>query len=223
MSISSPENAIELFPTQENIKAFIADRLALSLSEKQIESELITYLRENLPKRFFTDTCITNLARSVVSQMISLIGQEKEAAQKAAEKFAQAPTADYILAVAHRVSPTIFDPSPLASTYRLLRLAFLAHALVCYHPGGWIRYDRKWILAAAGLDTAPIPTQEAAIRYLHDHGDLSMKVVGSNQPIPCYKLACLTQELTPQEITALWYAERETVLAILDSNTPASA
>lgn len=70
-----------------------------------------------------------------------------------------------------------------------------------YHPTGWVRYDRKNIFYLAGLSTLSTQKQEKLVNKLHDHFGLDMRVVGSNQPIPCFKINWLYDQddvSTPQ-------------------------
>lgn len=70
---------------------------------------------------------------------------------------------------------------------RRLLLAFLIFYHDNFHPTGWVRYDRKNIFFLAGLQKASAKTQERLTSYLHKNYGLEMRVVGSNQPIPCFR------------------------------------
>ena len=72
-----------------------------------------------------------------------------------------------------------------------LLIALTAHALSMYHASGWIKYDKKEIVALAGLNKLPVARQEAITKQVHDSFGFEMRVIGSNQPIPCYSLPWL--------------------------------
>ena len=97
-----------------------------------------------------------------------------------------------------------------------LLVAFTAHALSNYHPSGWIKYDKKAIIALARLSKLPMAEQEKLTQQLHSSFGIDMRVVGSAQPIPCYALPWLSspQEGTPVHFMGLEnvYSELKTLL-----------
>ena len=86
-----------------------------------------------------------------------------------------------------------------------LLVAFTAHALSNYHPSGWIKYDKKAIIALARLSKLPMSEQEKLTQQLHFSFGIDMRVVGSAQPIPCYALPWLSppKENTPVHLMGL--------------------
>lgn len=78
-----------------------------------------------------------------------------------------------------------------------LLLSFIVFYRRNFHPTGWVRYDKKNILFLAGLSKLSAAHQEKLTSYLHDNYGLNMQVVGSNQPIPCYKIDWLYDQPTP--------------------------
>lgn len=78
-----------------------------------------------------------------------------------------------------------------------LLLSFLAFYRHSFHPSGWIRYEKKNVFHLAGLSRLPIQRQEALTRYLHSRHGLDMRVVGSNQPIPCFGISWLEAQPLP--------------------------
>ena len=97
-----------------------------------------------------------------------------------------------------------------------LMVAFTAHALSNYHPSGWIKYDKKEIIALARLTKLTSAEQEKLTQALHSSFGVDMRVVGSAQPIPCYALPWLSspQENTPVHLIGLEnvYSELITLL-----------
>ena len=77
---------------------------------------------------------------------------------------------------------------------RRLLVAFAAWDRAHPHPSGWIRYDRPAIMCLAGLSGLRPSEQEALTQLLHRSYGLDMQVVGSNTPIPCFRLSWLAEE-----------------------------
>lgn len=77
---------------------------------------------------------------------------------------------------------------------RRLLVAFAAWDRANPHPSGWIRYDRAAIMCLAGLTHLRPSEQEALTQLLHRSHGLDMQVVGSNSPIPCFRLSWLEEE-----------------------------
>lgn len=73
------------------------------------------------------------------------------------------------------------------------RIASLLTSLLIYHrlnphPSNWIRYERKIIFYLSSLSKLKTSCQEALTSRLHTHYGFNMQVVGSTQPIPCFKI-----------------------------------
>lgn len=77
---------------------------------------------------------------------------------------------------------------------RRLLVAFAAWDRAHPHPSGWIRYDRQAIMCLAGLTGLRPSEQEALTQLLHRSYGLDMQVVGSNSPIPCFRLSWMEEE-----------------------------
>lgn len=77
---------------------------------------------------------------------------------------------------------------------RRLLVAFAAWDRAHPHPSGWIRYDRPAIMCLAGLSGLRPSEQEALTQLLHRSYGLDMQVVGSNSPIPCFRLSWMEEE-----------------------------
>lgn len=78
--------------------------------------------------------------------------------------------------------------TPPTEQLKSLLFSFMVFYRDNYHPTGWVRYDRKNIFYLAGLSSLSTQKQEKLVNKLHDHFGLDMRVVGSNQPIPCFKI-----------------------------------
>lgn len=72
---------------------------------------------------------------------------------------------------------------------RLLLMSLLIQYRRNWHPKGWVHYDRGAIMHMAGLDAASARAKEGLTSYLHSEYGLEMQVIGSNNPIPCFRLA----------------------------------
>lgn len=80
---------------------------------------------------------------------------------------------------------------------RRLFLALVFNFRANFHPSGWIRYEKKNIMYLAGLDKLPVRDQESLMNQMHRTCGLNMRVIGSNNPIPCYNFTWA--EVPPQE------------------------
>ena len=86
----------------------------------------------------------------------------------------------------------LHESSPEA---RRLLVAFLVYARANPHPSFWIKYDKKVVFFLASIQKLKVSEQNDLTIRLHNLYNLDMQVVGSNQPIPCFKI--------------LWQAEQE--------------
>lgn len=87
----------------------------------------------------------------------------------------------------------ILSDEPSYDARRLL-VAFAAWDRANPHPSGWIRYDRPAVMCLAGLSNLRPSGQEALTQLLHRSYGLDMQVVGSNSPIPCFRLSWMEEE-----------------------------
>jgi len=78
----------------------------------------------------------------------------------------------------------LHEPSQEA---RRLLTAFLVYSRANPHPSFWIKYDRKVIMFLASLDKLKVSEQISLTNHLHNLYNLDMRVVGSNQPTPCFR------------------------------------
>ena len=66
-----------------------------------------------------------------------------------------------------------------------------------FHKSGWVRYDKKLVFYLAGLQDLPVKESEELTQYLHQEYGFDMQVVGSNSPIPCFKMDWLFDQPQP--------------------------
>lgn len=88
------------------------------------------------------------------------------------------------------------DPHASVELKRFL-LALMAVYRRNFHHSGWIRYDKKVILYLAGLQNMAPKDLEQLTQYLHQEYGFDMQVVGSNSPIPCFKIDWLFGQPQP--------------------------
>jgi len=72
---------------------------------------------------------------------------------------------------------------------RRLLVALLVYARANPHPSFWIKYDKKVINFLASIQKIKVSDQNLLTIRLHNLYNLDMQVVGSNQPIPCYRIS----------------------------------
>ena len=72
-----------------------------------------------------------------------------------------------------------------------LLLTLTLYARKFYHPSGWIKYEKNELQYEAGLTKLKEEEWERVTRALYNHNLFTLQVVGSNSPIPCFKLSFL--------------------------------
>ena len=87
--------------------------------------------------------------------------------------------------------------SEITPEIKKLLLSFIVFYRRNFHPSGWIRYDRKNIFYLAGANLYSVSQQERMTKFLHERYALNMRVVGSNQPTPCYGFSWLQEQPLP--------------------------
>ena len=80
-----------------------------------------------------------------------------------------------------------------------LLFSFLIFYRRNFHKTGWIRYNKKAIVYLASADKLPMKEQENLTAELHNLFGLDMRVIGSNQPIPCFALPWAYEQPQGQE------------------------
>ena len=74
-----------------------------------------------------------------------------------------------------------------------LLLTLTLYARKFYHPSGWIKYEKNELQYEAGLTKLKEEEWERVTRALYNHNLFTLQVVGSNSPIPCFKLSFLEE------------------------------
>ena len=72
---------------------------------------------------------------------------------------------------------------------RRLLVTLLVYARANPHPSFWIHYDKKVINFLASIHKLKVSDQNLLTIQLHNLYNLDMQVVGSVQPIPCYRIS----------------------------------
>ena len=98
-----------------------------------------------------------------------------------------------------------------------LLVAFATYARAYPHSSNWIHYDKKTIMYLAGLDKLRVQEQQSLTNYLHEHYSLNMQVVGSTQPIPCFRFEW--QASQPRVSTLV---DEDGVVIVKEDDTPAN-
>lgn len=93
-----------------------------------------------------------------------------------------------------------------------LLISFAVYASYDPYPTNWIKYDRRTIFFLAGLEKKKSSEQEAYVRQLHTDYGLELQVVGSTQPIPCFKLPWYVNQTPEQQEESNTEASREEIV-----------
>lgn len=202
-----------------------ADAFALATINNPIEGEtplesITDYIVRYLPD--FPKEAITAMANSIHAKAMAQIEAEKAAVPPEFSEEESEKIKKLLKENAQGIRDALKN-EPNGEVFRVgkdpaadLLVAFTAHALSNYHPSGWIKYDKKAIIALARLSKLPMAEQEKLTQQLHSSFGIDMRVVGSAQPIPCYALPWLSspQEGTPVHLMGLEnvYSELKTLL-----------
>lgn len=76
------------------------------------------------------------------------------------------------------------------------------------HPNGWIKYERNVLFEACGMDKLKSSEAAEITTKAHDSYGMEMRVIGSNDPIPCYML---TWQKPEGDLIDFGYLDRQTV------------
>lgn len=188
---------------------------------KQQAEAIIPLISERLAaeplSRIFPTDVITGISKEIYHSALSKISEERLAAAAVRSVSSDPLISSSIDTLIFNNAASIFSfllklypPSSLFSSkdkhqqrVLLLVVAFTAHALSAYHPSGWIRYDKKQIFSIAKINKLPSQDQEALTRQIHNDFGLNMRVIGSNQPIPCYNIPWLVAPQQDSPISTL--------------------
>ena len=89
----------------------------------------------------------------------------------------------------------LHEPSP---EVRRLLVAYAVYARANPHPSFWIKSDKKVINFLASIQKMKVSEQFCLTNQLHTLYNLDMQVVGSKQPIPCYRISWQADQPDPQ-------------------------
>lgn len=170
-------------------------------AQKQTPEDQSAYIKEALTQKLSSSFSFTQtVAEHIASHVLTLFPQ----VQDIETQFIINTDADINTNTSTQpLTPTIFitlkdyerfmekiqlSNTPPTEQLKSLLFSFMVFYRDNYHPTGWVRYDRKNIFYLAGLSSLSAQKQEKLVNSLHDHFGLDMRVVGSNQPIPCFKI-----------------------------------
>lgn len=199
-------------PSMAEIESFVKNEQDLGLAPAQIMSDLYEFLREKLSQQYYGDSVVhglaTTLYHSAVKNLAAAIHKEQLDAAARGKALEQNKRilllTKYIAPVAEFVKTDPDQPKATTDSTIKLLAAFLTEVMTNYHPTGWLRYNRKSIFSLASVNTRSVADQEKITKKLHDHYQLLMRVVGSNQPIPCFKFswfeAPTTEDLSDMDL-----------------------
>lgn len=156
---------------------FIAEESDLGYAQSQILDDLSQAISEKFK-------ILPDVAQTLSSSLYAEYQNYKNAGQ-ITRSYGQAMIYSRDRLFLLKNTPFFYDED--RNVQRLV-LAFLLYYHANYHPSGWIRYDKKSIFYLANCQKLPTSLQENLTRYIHTTYNLNMRVVGSNQPIPCYSL-----------------------------------
>ena len=91
------------------------------------------------------------------------------------------------------------DPQVTPYLKRLL-LALIIYYRRNFHHSGWVRYAREEIFFLASLQDMPPKTKEELTQHLFQEYGFALRVIGSNNPIPCYKIDWLFEQPASESI-----------------------
>ena len=80
---------------------------------------------------------------------------------------------------------------------RRLLVTYAVYARANPHPSFWIKNDKKVINFLASIQKLKVSEQISLTNRLHILYNLDMQVVGSKQPIPCFRLSWQANQPTP--------------------------
>ena len=180
-----------------------------SFAALQTPEEQNTYLKQQLVEKLsssfsFPPTIAEKIATHIISLFPAVTDIEKQyiANTDADIQTETTPNIFITLKDYERFMEKIqLSNTPPTDQLKSLLFSFMVFYRDNYHPTGWVRYDRKNIFYLAGLSRLSTQKQEKLVNNLHDHFGLDMRVVGSNQPIPCFKINWLYDQddvSTPQ-------------------------
>ena len=158
--------------------------LAKNMCEKFADQKFLT--------RFLDEqNCVCNLCEQVKNFELD---EPAGSGQKASEVEPKA----FLTSLDYERFLTFTSVDPNADTdLKAALLSFIVNYRRNYHKSGWIKYDRKNILYLANVMSLGNKAQNDILGRLHADYGLEMRVVGSNNPTPCYKIDWLFDQPQP--------------------------
>ena len=164
---------VEMYPTETQAVLKLYESLVASSSSASDMSSAISDLL--ITNYSFSTSAAAAAAVSLLTYLPQMLPSSADT-----ENF-QIALSDYVTC-----KELISEDKTATDRTTLLLLSFIVFYRKYFHLSGWIKYDKKNIFHFAGLSKLSSSTQEKLTRYLHEHYGLDMRVVGSNQPIPCF-------------------------------------
>ena len=201
---NTKQGFLKLYPDEiQHVYAIFKKGVSLSLPRAEVEKNIAAFIQE----RYSLKAPVSQpAASSIYDQLSSPDFQESlindDSAALTADTTIPRKTTKIVLSLEdyqRYVETTqtceIFAPTHAQSAaLKSLLLAFVCFYRRSHHPTGWIRYDKKNIFYLAGLTKISSAQQEKLTAALHAHCGLDMRVVGSNQPIPCFTISWLRDQ-----------------------------
>ena len=207
MNKTTPNNKqgfLKLYPDEiQNVYAIFKKGVSLNLPRAEVEKNIAAFIQE---KYSLKAPVSQPAAASIYDQLSAPDFQESllndETPATAADTSIPRKTTKIVLSLEdyQRYVETTQTCEIFSSTHaqsaalKSLLLAFVCFYRRSHHPTGWIRYDKKNIFYLAGLTKISSSQQEKLTAALHAHCGLDMRVVGSNQPIPCFTISWLRDQ-----------------------------
>lgn len=149
--------------------------------EKDLDTRVKILSSVLIPFGFNDETIRESIAREFITLItrVTLVDEEEEAAQLS-------------LIDIERLKKIVVTLK-LSREEASLLLTLTLYARKFYHPSGWIKYEKNELQYEAGLTKLKEEEWERVTRALYTNNLFSLQVVGSNSPIPCFKLSFLEE------------------------------
>lgn len=149
--------------------------------EKDLDTRVKILSSVLIPFGFNDEAIRASIAREFITLIsrVTLVDEEEEAAQLSLIDIERLKKIVAILKLSREESS--------------LLLTLTLYARKFYHPSGWIKYEKNELQYEAGLTKLKEEEWERVTRALYTNNLFSLQVVGSNSPIPCFKLSFLEE------------------------------
>lgn len=150
----------------------------------EIATKFIDVTKQDLLEKGFTEDQATNIANALLTTFINLSREKPFIETDDNPDINEARLSLYDIKLLKQ--KLIHEPS---QDLKRLLVTYLVYARANPHPSFWIKNDKKVINFLASLQKLKVSEQILLTNRLHNLYNLDMQVVGSNQPIPCFKIA----------------------------------